>query len=199
VQELYQVFKRTEFVVFQHYPMIKPKLPDAIHFVHTEELAERFPDLSPKEREREITKTHGAVFLIGIGGKLPNGEIHDHRAPDYDDWTTETENGFRGLNGDILFWNPILEDSFEISSMGIRVSPEILEKQLVLVNAEERRELPWHKRLLKGEFPQSIGGGIGQSRVCMFFLDKAHVGEVQSSIWPDEMLKQCKENGIALI
>jgi aspartate--ammonia ligase len=193
------VLLRTEFYVYEHYPQIKPILPEEITFIHTEELAERYPHLTPKERENRIAKEYGAVFIIGIGGQLPNGEIHDGRAPDYDDWTTETVNGYKGLNGDILIWNPVLESSFEISSMGIRVDRETLLKQLKLTNTEGRQELYWHKRLLNGELPLSIGGGIGQSRICMYFLKKAHIGEIQSSIWPDEMYGQCAEHNIHLV
>jgi aspartate--ammonia ligase len=199
VKKIYTVLLRTEFYVYEHYPQIKPILPEEITFIHTEELAERYPDLTPKERENAIAKECGAVFIIGIGGQLPNGEIHDGRAPDYDDWTTETINGFKGLNGDILIWNPVLESSFEISSMGIRVDRETLLKQLKLTNTEGRQKLYWHKRLLNGELPLSIGGGIGQSRICMYFLRKAHIGEIQSSIWPDEMYEQCREHNIHLV
>lgn len=199
VRKIYTVLLRTEFYVYEHYPQIKPILPEEITFIHTEELAERYPGLTPKERENKIAKEYGAVFIIGIGGQLPNGEIHDGRAPDYDDWTTETVNGYKGLNGDILIWNPVLESSFEISSMGIRVDSETLLHQLKLTNTDSRRELYWHKRLLNGELPLSIGGGIGQSRICMYFLRKAHIGEIQASIWPDEMYVQCREHNIHLV
>jgi len=139
------------------------------------------------------------VFIIGIGHPLKNGERHDGRAPDYDDWSTETINGYRGLNGDIIVWNPVLNDAFEISSMGIRVNPEAMLYQLKMNKCEERKELYWLKRLLNGELPQSIGGGIGQSRICMYFLRKAHIGEVQASIWPEEMITVCRKNKIFLM
>ena len=158
-----------------------------------------YPDKTPFERENEAVKKYGAVFLIGIGSKLSNNEKHDGRAPDYDDWTTETEDGYKGLNGDILIWNPILKRVFEISSMGIRVDKLALMKQLELENEMERKELLFHKMLLNDELPLSIGGGIGQSRLCMYFLRKAHIGEVQASIWPDEMIEKCYANNIFLM
>ena len=146
-----------------------------------------------------MAKKYGAIFIIGIGGEMPNGEIHDGRAPDYDDWTTPNSNGFKGLNGDIVLWNPILEQAFEISSMGIRVDKEALLRQLQIRNAEERKSLMWHKMLLNDQLPLSIGGGIGQSRICMFFLRKAHIGEIQASIWPDEMVAECKKLNIPIL
>ncbi|MDI9538945.1 MAG: aspartate--ammonia ligase, partial [Bacteroidota bacterium] len=157
------------------------------------------PNLSSKEREDAITRKYGAVFIIGIGGKLSNGEPHDGRAPDYDDWSTPTENGYKGLNGDILLWNPILGRAFEISSMGIRVNSEVLRQQLQERGQEHRSELMFHRRLLNNELPLSIGGGIGQSRLCMFFLRKAHIGEIQASIWPEEMRDICSKNNIFLV
>ncbi|MGE4586616.1 MAG: aspartate--ammonia ligase [Mangrovibacterium sp.] len=199
VRKIYTVLLRTEFYVYEHYPQITPILPEEITFIHAEELAERYPDLSPKDRENEITRECGAVFIIGIGGIMPNGEKHDGRAPDYDDWATETENGYKGLNGDILIWNPVLESAFEISSMGIRVDPKTLQLQLQQTGNEDRTKLYWHRRLLKGELPLSIGGGIGQSRICMYFLRKAHIGEIQASIWPEEMTLRCRENNINLV
>lgn len=199
VQKIYEVLKRIEFLVFEHYPDIKPILPDEITFVHTEELLEMYPDLSPAEREKEFVKKHKAAFVIGIGAELANNKKHDGRAPDYDDWSTETINGFKGLNGDIILWHPTLEISFEISSMGIRVDKESLTNQLKLENAENRTNLYFHKRLLNDELPLSIGGGIGQSRLCMFFLRKVHIGEIQSTIWPEAMVKECKANGIVLV
>ena len=155
--------------------------------------------MTPKEREDAICKKHGAVFVMGIGGKLSDGKKHDGRAPDYDDWSTPNSDGFFGLNGDILIWYPVLERSVELSSMGIRVDKESLLRQLALEGKEERKELYFHKRLLEGTLPLSIGGGIGQSRLCMVLLHKAHVGEIQASIWPDEQRKECKENGMNLI
>jgi aspartate--ammonia ligase len=199
VRKIYEVLKRTEYVVFENYSNIKPFLPQEITFFHAEELLEQYPNLTPREREFEAVKKYGAVFVIGIGGILPNGEQHDGRAPDYDDWTTETINGYRGLNGDIILWNPVLEIAFEVSSMGIRVDRDSLLKQLEITGSKERAELLFHKRLISNDLPLSIGGGIGQSRICMFYLRKAHIGEVQASIWPGELLEQCKKNNIFLL
>lgn len=199
VKKIYEVMKATEKMVYEKYPEIKPVLPDDITFMHTEDLIEQYSDLTPAEREEKITKKYGAVFLIGIGGKLKDSTIHDDRAPDYDDWSTPTTDGKKGLNGDIIVWNPVLEKAFEISSMGIRIDKEAMLKQLKIRNAEGRLNLEWHKRLLAGEFPECVGGGIGQSRLCMFFLRKAHIGEVQASIWPDDMKEYCKEKGIGLL
>ena len=158
-----------------------------------------YPDLSPKEREDAICKKYGAVFVVGIGGKLSNGEKHDGRAPDYDDWSTVDENGMMGLNGDILIWYPVLERSFELSSMGIRVDKEALLRQLDIEGENERKELYFHKMLLEGKLPLSVGGGIGQSRLCMVMLHKAHIGEIQASIWPEDMRRECRENNMPLI
>ena len=199
VERIYGAMKRTEYIVCEHYPQIRPQLPDDIHFVHAEDLAEQYPDLTPKEREDAVTRQYGAVFIIGIGGAMKNGEPHDGRAPDYDDWSTPTEGGHHGLNGDILVWNDVLGHSFELSSMGIRVDREALLRQLDIRGAQDRKELYFHRRLLAGELPQSIGGGIGQSRLCMFYLRKAHIGEIQASIWPDDMRERCAEGGIPLI
>ena len=199
VTKIYEVLKRTEFVVYENYPHIKPILPDSITFIHAEELRALYPDKTPKEREKEFTKKNGAVFVIGIGAKLGDGTKHDGRAPDYDDWITKNSDGYEGLNGDILIWNPILEIAFELSSMGIRVDKDSLLKQLETEDANERKELLFHKRLLNGELPLSIGGGIGQSRLCMYFLRKAHIGEIQSGIWTEEIYKDCKKNGIELV
>ncbi|MFN6943696.1 MAG: aspartate--ammonia ligase [Cytophagaceae bacterium] len=199
VNHIYSVITRAEFYINEIYPAIKPSLPEEITFVHAEDLLKMYPGLSPKEREDKITEKHGAVFIIGIGHSLSNGEKHDDRAPDYDDWSTENEEGFIGLNGDIMLWNPVLNRAFEVSSMGIRVSKESLEKQLRICGKEDRKSFQFHKMLLNEELPYSIGGGIGQSRICMFLLKKAHIGEVQSSIWPEEMRKKCKENKINLM
>jgi aspartate--ammonia ligase len=199
VRQIYSVIKRTEFIVYENHPEITPLLPDNIHFIHAEELLERYPKLNPKERETEITREYGAVFIIGIGANLANGQPHDGRAPDYDDWSTPAENGLKGLNGDIVVWNPILENAFELSSMGIRVDKEALLRQLNLKGMSERKELLFHKRLLAGEYPESIGGGIGQSRLCMYFLRKAHIGEVQASLWPGQMHDHCRRSGIILM
>jgi aspartate--ammonia ligase len=185
--------------VYENHPKIVPLLPEEIHFIHAEELLEQYPDLNPKEREHQVAEKFGAVFIIGIGGELSDGKPHDGRAPDYDDWSTETGAGTRGLNGDILIWNPILESAFELSSMGIRVDREALGRQLEIQGKTERKELLFHKRLLAGEFPESIGGGIGQSRLCMYFLRKAHIGEVQASLWPGQMHDHCRKSGITLM
>lgn len=199
VRKIYEVFKRTEFVIYEHYPEIKPILPDEIHFIHAEELQQLHPQSAPKLRESQIVKEKKAVFIIGIGGDLADGKPHDGRAPDYDDWSTPTQNGFKGLNGDIMLWNPVLNIPFEVSSMGIRVNIDSLLKQLEITQTTDRKKLIFHKRLLKNELPLSIGGGLGQSRICMYFLRKAHVGEIQSCIWPNRMIQDCKENGIILI
>ncbi|MBQ6227145.1 MAG: aspartate--ammonia ligase [Prevotella sp.] len=199
VRRIYCAIRRTEYLVCETYPQIKPFLPETIHFVHSEELLQMYPHLTPKEREDEICKKYGAVFLIGIGGKLSNGEPHDGRAPDYDDWSTIAEDGRPGLNGDILIWYPVLERSLEISSMGIRVDKESLLRQLEISGKQERRELFFHRQLLEGNLPLSIGGGIGQSRLCMMLLQKAHIGEIQASIWPEDMLRECAKLGMPLI
>lgn len=198
VKKIYQVMKKTEYFIYKHHPKIKPVLPEEIFFVHSEELERRYPELTPIERENAICNEYGAVFIMGIGASLKNGEPHDGRAPDYDDWTTPTERG-PGLNGDIIVWYPVLEKAFEISSMGIRVDQHVLDSQLEMTGTTERKELFFHQKLLKGELPLSIGGGIGQSRLCMFFLKKAHIGEVQVSIWPDEMIEECQKNNIFLL
>jgi aspartate--ammonia ligase len=199
VRQIYSVIKRTEFIVYENHPRIVPVLPDEIRFIHAEELQQRYPDLSPREREHKAAEEYGAVFVIGIGGVLADGKPHDGRAPDYDDWSTETENGYHGLNGDIVVWNPVLENAFELSSMGIRVDRETMLRQLELQGKMERTALLFHKRLLAGEFPESAGGGIGQSRLCMYFLRKAHIGEVQASLWPGQMHDHCKKSGIILM
>ena len=199
VRKIYAVMVNTEFWVSENYPELQTQLPEEITFFHSEELVERYPDLTPFQRETEVAKIHGAVFIIGIGGKLPNGEIHDGRAPDYDDWTTLSENGYKGLNGDLIVWDETLNRALELSSMGIRVDRETLLRQLELRGLEDRKNLMWHKMLLNGELPLTIGGGIGQSRLCMFYLHKAHIGEIQSSLWPGEMINRCRENGIHLL
>lgn len=183
VEKIYKAIRLTELAVEARFD-IESVLPKQITFIHTEELVERYPDLTPKERENAICKEFGAVFLIGIGGELPDGKPHDGRAPDYDDWTSESEKGFRGLNGDILVWNKTLGTAFELSSMGIRVDKDALTRQLAITGDEERLKFDWHKRLLNDDFPLTIGGGIGQSRLAMFLLRKRHIGEVQSSVWP---------------
>jgi aspartate--ammonia ligase len=199
VIKLYEVIKRTEFVIYENYNQIEPLLPDKITFIHSEELLAEYPKLTPRERETEAVKKYGAIFVIGIGAELADGKPHDGRAPDYDDWITPTHKGYRGLNGDIILWNPILEAAFEISSMGIRVDRESLIKQLEITGTTERKNLMFHRRLLSGELPLCIGGGLGQSRICMFYLRKAHIGEIQSSVWPQEMIDLCRKNNILLV
>jgi aspartate--ammonia ligase len=199
VKRIYAAIRQTEFLVYEQYPQIYPQLPVKITFVHSEELLKMYPDLSPKERENEFVKKHKAVFIFGIGAKLSNGMKHDERAPDYDDWTTPNEEGYFGLNGDLIVWNDVLGSALELSSMGIRVDKKALLLQLQLCNCEERKNLYFHKKLLNDELPLSIGGGIGQSRLCMFLLRKAHIGEIQASIWPDEMRETCGKNGMSLI
>ena len=200
VTRIYSAMRRTEYMVCEMYPQIKPFLPHDIQFIHAEELMQKYPDLTPKEREHAITKKYGAVFIIGIGCQLSNGKPHDLRAPDYDDYSTiDTETGLPGLNGDLLVWDDVLNRSVELSSMGIRVDKEALLRQLTLSRQEQRKELYFHKRLLEGSLPLSIGGGIGQSRLCMLYLQKAHIGEIQASIWPEEMRRECAEWGMPLI
>jgi aspartate--ammonia ligase len=199
VNEIYTVMRGLEFIIFENFPEIREILPEQITFIHAEELLKKYPGLSPTEREDNITREYGAVFIVGIGHDLSDGSPHDGRAPDYDDWVTPNEEGYRGLNGDIIVWNPVLESALEISSMGIRVNRESLLEQLTIRNLEERKKLFFHQKLINNELPLSIGGGIGQSRLCMFFLRKAHIGEVQASIWPEEMKKKCRENDIYLL
>ena len=199
VCRIYAAILRTEFLVCERYCKLNPFLPQEIHFIHSEDLLAMYPDKSVKEREDLIAKKYGAVFIIGIGGKLANGEPHDGRAPDYDDWTTECGDGKKGLNGDILIWYPVLGRAVELSSMGIRVDQESLTRQLEITGKQDRAKLYFHQKLLNGELPLSVGGGIGQSRLCMVLLQKAHLGEIQASIWPDEMRKECHELGMTLI
>jgi len=199
VERIYAAIRRTEYLTCETYPQIKPFLPEKIHFIHAEELLQMYPDMTPKEREDAICEKFGAVFIIGIGGKLSNGEKHDGRAPDYDDWSTVAENGREGLNGDILIWYPVLGRSFELSSMGIRVDKESLLRQLKIEDKEDRKSLYFHQQLLNDKLPLSIGGGIGQSRLCMVLLHKGHIGEIQASIWPDDMRDECKKLGMNLI
>ena len=198
VEQIYKAIRLTELAVEARYD-IDSVLPKQITFIHTEELVERYPDLTPKERENAIAKEHGAVFLIGIGGELPDGKPHDGRAPDYDDWTSPSENGYKGLNGDILVWNEQLGEAFELSSMGIRVDEDSLKAQLKEAGCEDRAELPFQKALLNGELPYTVGGGIGQSRICMYYLRKAHIGEVQSSLWPENVVEAAADAGIHLL
>ena len=199
VRKIYSVIKRTEFFISDQYPFIKTELPDEITFIHSEDLQLKYPDKNPRQREEEAVRQYGAVFIIGIGGLLADGIPHDGRAPDYDDWTTETGKGFHGLNGDIIIWNNVLNSSYELSSMGIRVDRQALMRQLEITGTLGRKDLLFHRRLLNNELPLSIGGGVGQSRLCMYFLRKAHIGEVQVGIWPMEMVEQCRDNNIFLL
>jgi aspartate--ammonia ligase len=199
VRKIYSALKRLEFRMHDLYPQLPIDLPEEITFVQAEEALRRYPGMSPKEREDALVKEYGAVFLIGIGGLLSDGKAHDGRAPDYDDWSTPTEDGFAGLNGDILVWNALTGHAFELSSMGIRVDAPALERQLALTGKQNRKSLYFHSRLLDGSLPQSIGGGIGQSRLCMYVLRKAHIGEIQVGIWPESMRAECREAGIPLL
>ena len=190
VEKIYETLQATEDHVCAHYPHITPELPKHIAFVTTQELEDRFPDKTSKEREYLAAKEHGAVFLMGIGGALRSGKIHDGRAPDYDDWS---------LNGDILLYYKPLDISLELSSMGIRVDPAALRRQLEIRGCQERAKLPFQAALLRGKLPQTIGGGIGQSRMCVYFLRKAHVGEVQASLWPADVMDACRKANIQLL
>ena len=199
VGKIYQAVRACEKMVFRQFPHITPTLPENITFIHSEDLEREYPDLSAKEREAKAAQKYGAVFIIGIGAPLGSGEPHDGRAPDYDDWITPTGDGHRGLNGDIILWDSVLNIPFELSSMGIRVSPQSLALQLEARGCPERSQFSFHKALLSGSLPYSIGGGIGQSRLCMFLLQKAHIGEVQASIWPEEQIEACEKAGISLL
>ena len=190
VQTIFKVIKHMEHEVWYKYPQAVYHLPDEIYFIDSEDLRQRYPDLSPKERENEICREKGCVFLMRIGDKLGDGKPHDGRAPDYDDWQ---------LNGDILFWFEPLHMALEISSRGIRVSEESMAEQLRKAGAEDRRELPYHRMILEKRLPYTIGGGIGQSRLCMLLLGRAHVGEVQAGLWPEEMRRQCQEHNMILL
>lgn len=190
VKKIYSVFKNTENYVRENLVKIDEELPEEIFFITSQELEDMYKDLTPKEREDAICKEKGAVFIMQIGKDLASGEKHDGRAPDYDDWN---------LNGDILFWNNVLDRAIELSSMGIRVDEKSLRAQLKEANCEERENLEFHRALLDGKLPYTIGGGIGQSRICMYFLRKAHIGEVQASVWDDLNIKICEENGIVLL
>ena len=190
MKAVYEALRVTEKYVANKYDYVECFLPEEITFITTQELVNLYPDMSAKEREYEIVKKHGAVFLMQIGDILSNGEKHDGRAPDYDDWK---------LNGDILVYYPVLDIALELSSMGIRVNAEVLAEQLKKAGCEERAELPFQKDLLEGRLPQTIGGGIGQSRICMFFLRKAHIGEIQVSVWPDEIYDEAAARGITIL
>lgn len=199
VRKVYDVIRRTERYVAYEYPQIQAELPEEITFVHAQELEDRYPDLNPKEREDLVCREHGAVFVVGIGGALASGVPHDGRAPDYDDWSSVAEDGRVGLNGDILVYNRVLGRGFELSSMGVRVDPASLDRQLAIRGADDRRRLAFHQRLLTGGLPLSIGGGIGQSRLSMYLLRKAHIGEIQSGYWPDAMIAACRAGGVNLL
>ena len=199
VRRIYEAIKVTENKLYVEFPQIEPMLPEDIFFIHAEELLQMYPGLTSKEREDAVVKEHKAVFVIGIGGALSDGHPHDGRSADYDDWSTVNEDGYHGLNGDLLLWNPVLECSFEISSMGIRVDEKALRRQLELRGESWKSELMYHKALLEGKLPYTIGGGIGQSRLCMFLLRKAHIGEIQSSVWPERMREICHEAGVDLV
>lgn len=199
VRRIYEAIKVTENRLYVEFPQIVPMLPEEIRFIHAQRLLDLYPDKTPKERENEIVRRYGAVFVMGIGAPLSDGRPHDGRAADYDDWSTPGEDGYPGLNGDILLWNPLLESAFEVSSMGIRVDERSLARQLDLRGERDKESLYFHRKLLAGELPCTIGGGIGQSRLCMFLLRKAHIGEIQSSIWPESMRRECSEAGIELV
>ena len=190
VRKIYKALKKTEKYMSIRYDYIEEILPRDIFFITTQELADRYPDRTPKEREDLIAKEKGAVFLMEIGDKLADGKPHDGRAPDYDDWH---------LNGDIIVWYPVLGHALELSSMGIRVDEEALARQLSLAGCEERKDLPFQKAFLEKKLPYTVGGGIGQSRLCMFYLRKAHIGEVQVSIWPDDVRETARRHGIILL
>jgi aspartate--ammonia ligase len=198
VKKIYHSIRMAEQAVFEKYG-IEPVLPDRITFIHSEDLFHRYPELTPRQRENEAARMHGAIFLIGIGGELPGGGIHDGRAPDYDDWSTVSNGTYRGLNGDIIVWNPVTQAAFEISSMGIRVDEKSLITQLQIRNCLERKDLMFHRMLLSGRLPLTMGGGIGQSRLCMFMLRKKHIGQVQASIWPGSMTDALSREEIELI
>ena len=198
VRRIYEAIRVTENKLFVEFPQLVPFLPEDIFFIHAQQLLDLYPGMSPKERENEIVRKHKAVFVIGIGAPLSDGIPHDGRAADYDDWSTPGEDGLPGLNGDILLWNPVLEQAFEVSSMGIRVDEAALLRQLALRGEEHKKELYFHQKVLAGALPCTVGGGIGQSRLCMYLLRKAHIGEIQSSLWPEEMRAACHAAGIDL-
>lgn len=199
VRSIYCALRQTEARIYEEFPHITPRLPEEVTFVYSQQLLDQYPTLTPKERETEAARQYGAIFVIGIGGKLSDGQPHDLRAPDYDDWTSPGEDGYKGLNGDLIVWDSVLGIALELSSMGIRVSPQSLRQQLAICHQEQRLELPFHRALAAGRLPYSIGGGIGQSRICMFLLQKAHIGEVQASIWPQQMVDTCRQHDIRLM
>jgi aspartate--ammonia ligase len=199
VQDIYAALRATERMVHENYAVLKPRLPEDIAFLHTEDLETRYPALSPSEREHEAAKEYGAVFLIGIGHPLQSGKPHDARAVDYDDWWTQTVDDKRGLNGDIIVWDTVRQRQLELSSMGIRVDAAALRAQTAMTGLEDRLELPFHQGILDGSLPLCVGGGIGQSRLCMLLLQKAHIGEVQVSVWPEEMVLRYGTDGVKLL
>jgi len=199
VRKIYRAIKELEEEVFKVYPHLPSCLPEEITIIQSEELLQEYPALTPPQREFEAAKKYQAVFIIGIGGALSDGTIHDGRAPDYDDWATPTEKNYKGLNGDLIVWNPVLESNLELSSMGIRVDKSALLRQLAIRGCEDRQAFEFHRALLEERLPLSIGGGIGQSRLCMFFLQKAHIGEVQASVWPEKMCAECEDANIHLL
>ena len=200
VSAIYSAIRAIELTVCEAFPLLaSPFLPEEIFFIHSQDLEDLYPSLEPRERENAICREAGAVFVIGIGQALNSGIKHDDRAADYDDWISPDAEGKPGLNGDILVWYPVLERAFELSSMGIRVSPESLRQQLAAKHEDFKLEFPFHQALLSGALPQTVGGGIGQSRLCMMLLRKAHVGEVQASVWPDDMREFCAEHGMKLL
>jgi aspartate--ammonia ligase len=199
VKKIYSILKRTEHYVCERFSSIKPELPEEITFIHAQDLLELYPQLSPRERENKFLAENKAAFIIGIGGELSDGSIHDMRAPDYDNWSYTNDKGEKGLNGDIFVWNNVLGKALELSSMGIRVDKAALIEQLTKRGCLERMELMWHKMLLNDEMPLSIGGGIGQSRLCMYYLRKVHIGEVQACVWPKHTIEECKKNNINLL
>ncbi|MCK9304872.1 MAG: aspartate--ammonia ligase [Bacteroidales bacterium] len=196
---VYEAMKCTEQEVCSRYPSYSPVLPERITFIHSQQLLDLYPDLSPKSREREAARRYGAIFITGIGMDLSDGKPHDGRAPDYDDWSSVNDDGYIGLNGDIIVWHPVLKCSLELSSMGIRVNMASLIRQLSIKECPEKASLQYHSMLLNGLLPQSIGGGIGQSRLCMFMLKKKHIGEVQVGIWSDEIRNKLGNSGIELL
>ena len=198
VKKIYQAIYQIEKITCDKYPQLKPLLPPDISFIHAQELQSMYPHLSPRERENKICQKYGAVFIQGIGLPLADGRPHDGRAPDYDDWTTPTEKG-PGLNGDILIWYPLLNQAVELSSMGIRVDSPALLRQLKLTGQEQRQHLYFHRLLLQGKLPLSLGGGIGQSRLCLFLLRKAHIGEVQVGLWDEKTISLCQQHNICLL
>ena len=198
VEKIYGALKNVEQYVYSNHTHITPILPDNITFIHSEDLQTQYPNLTPCERETMAARQYGAIFVIGIGSKLADGIKHDGRAADYDDWSTPTYGGRKGLNGDIILWNNVLNAPFEISSMGIRVDKEALIRQLDMEGCSERKNLLFHRMLLADQLPLSVGGGIGQSRLCMFLLRCAHIGEVQASLWSDKMIETCIKNNIFL-